>query len=161
MNNNYAPNGLVPQARQESCAGRGGSEFQMASRSEAVIAYSRRQDTRYEQTKKKNNITGTLPVMLGSPAHRRVQSLQMARNRNLCRVVYPTRSVREWKFSSEFGVPRGRGVARSRTPVAVTEARTQYLAILSQPPQEGGYGSPAQTILRASAAGVASPSHIG
>ncbi len=76
-----------------------------------------------------------------------------ARNRNLCRVVYPTRSVREWKFSSEFGVPRGRGVARSRTPVAVTEARTQYLAILSQPPQGGVSCLPAQTILRASAAG--------
>ena len=43
---------------------------------------------------------------------------------------FPNLRTRSWD-SSEFGVP-GRGVACSRTPVTVTETRTQYLVILSQ-----------------------------
>ena len=43
---------------------------------------------------------------------------------------FPNLRTRSWD-SSEFGVP-GRGVACSRTPVTVTETRTQYPAILSQ-----------------------------
>ena len=65
--------------------------------------------------------------------------------------------------SSEFGVPRGRGVARARTPMTVTEARTQYLAIISQPHWCAGVRgriipSPSHTDYTAGQCGAVAPS---
>ena len=51
--------------------------------------------------------------------------------------------MRYGKRPSEFGVPRGGTAWRARGhPLAVTEPRTQYLVILSQPARVQLYGGP-------------------